>query len=382
MKFAPLIWKNLWRRKVRTLFTIGSVFVAFVLFGLLMTIRTAFSFGVEIAGNDRLVLIHRVSLVMPLPVSYKPRLQAVGGVELVTHQSWFGGLYQDPSNFFAQIVVEPDVHLDMYPEYVVPAAQKAAWLADRQGAIVGRDLANRFDWQIGDRIPLQATIWQPRQGNTWEFNIAGIYDGDDGVDRTQFFFHYDYLDENRAVGEGLVGWYVVRIDDPARATELGVAFDEMFANSQAETKTTTEKGFIDGFAKQVGDIGAIMIAIVTAVLFNILLIAANTMAQTVRERTSELAVLKTLGFRDGTVLGLVLAESLFITLLGGSLGLGIAWLFVQGGDPTGGALPIFVLPSADVAIGAGLAVAMGLLAGLLPAVAAMRLRIVDALRRA
>ena len=154
MKFAPLIWKNLWRRKVRTLFTIGSVFVAFVLFGLLMTIRTAFSFGVEIAGNDRLVLIHRVSLVMPLPVSYKPRLQAVGGVELVTHQSWFGGLYQDPSNFFAQIVVEPDVHLDMYPEYVVPAAQKAAWLADRQGAIVGRDLANRFDWQIGDRIPL------------------------------------------------------------------------------------------------------------------------------------------------------------------------------------------------------------------------------------
>ena len=179
------------------------------------------------------------------------------------------------------------------------------------------------------------------------------------------------LDENRAVGEGLVGWYVVRIDDPARATELGVAFDEMFANSQAETKTTTEKGFIDGFAKQVGDIGAIMIAIVTAVLFNILLIAANTMAQTVRERTSELAVLKTLGFRDGTVLGLVLAESLFITLLGGSLGLGIAWLFVQGGDPTGGALPIFVLPSADVAIGAGLAVAMGLLAGLLPAVAAM-----------
>ena len=382
MKFAPLIWRNLWRRKVRTLFTIGSVFVAFVLFGLLMTIRTAFSFGVEIAGNDRLVLIHRVSLVMPLPLSYKPRLQAVNGVELVTHQSWFGGVYQDPSNFFAQIVVEPDVHLDMYPEYVVPASQKAAWLADRQGAIVGRDLANRFDWQIGDRVPLQATIWQPRQGNTWEFNVAGIYDGDDGVDRTQFFFHYDYLDENRAVGEGLVGWYVVRIDDPARATELGVAFDEMFANSQAETKTTTEKGFIDGFAKQVGDIGAIMIAIVTAVLFNILLIAANTMAQTVRERTSELAVLKTLGFRDGTVLGLVLAESLFITLLGGSLGLGVAWLFVQGGDPTGGALPIFVLPSADVAIGAGLAVAMGLLAGLLPAVAAMRLRIVDALRRA
>jgi putative ABC transport system permease protein len=382
MKFLPLIWKNVWRRKIRTLFTLGSVFVAFVLFGLLMTIRTAFTFGVEIAGHDRLVVIHKISLIMPLPVAYKARLATVDGVDLVTHQTWFGGVYQEPSNFFAQIVVEPEAFLEMYPEFAMPPQQRAAWLADRQGAIVGRDLADRFGWKLGDRIPIQGTIWEPRQGDTWEFNIAGIYDGDDGVDKTQFFFNYDYLDENRQVGEGAVGWYVVRIDDPARATELASRFDDMFVNSQAETKTTTESGFIDGFAKQVGDIGSIMIAIVTAVLFNILLVAANTMVQSVRERTSELAVLKTLGFADRGVLALVLAESLFISLGGGLAGLGVAWLFVQGGDPTGGLLPIFMLESRDLAIGAGLAVLMGVLAGALPAFEAMRLRITDALRRA
>jgi putative ABC transport system permease protein len=371
-----------WRRKIRTLFTLGAVFVAFLLFGLLMTIRMAFSFGVEIAGNDRLVLLHKVSLIMPLPQSYKAELQRVEGVELATHQTWFGGVYQDPSNFFAQIVVEPEAHLEMYPEFELPPDQRAAWLADRQGAIVGRDLAGRFEWEVGDRIPLQATIWQPKdEGTTWEFNISGIYDGGEGVDKTQFFFRYDYLDENRLEGDGAVGWYIVRIADASRAVEMASAFDEMFANSQAETKTTTEKGFIDGFAKQMGDIGAITIAVSTAVLFNILLIAATTMTQAVRERTSEIAVLKTLGFGNGAVLGFVLIESLFITLLGAGLGLAAAWLVVQNGDPTGGALPIFVLPSRDIAAGVGLAVLMGLLAGMLPALAAMRLQITDALRR-
>ena len=380
MKFLPLVWKSLWRRKVRTLFTLGAIVVAFVLFGLLMTVRTAFSFGVELAGQDRLVLIHKVSLIMPLPITYQQRLETVDGVDLVAHQSWFGGVYQDPSNFFAQIVVEPEAHLEMYPEFELPPDQREAWLGDRQGAVVGRALADRFGWAIGDRIPLQATIWQPRNG-AWEFNVRGIYDGADGLDLTQMFFRYDYFDENRTEGKGLVGWYITRVDDPSRAVELAAQFDQMFANSPAETKTTTEQGFLDGFAKQIGDIGTIMIAIVTAVLFNILLIAATTMAQSVRERTGELAVLKTLGFRDGAVLGLVLAESLSIALVGGGLGLGLAWLIVQGGDPTGGLLAIYTLPPRDIAVGAALAAGMGLLAGLFPAVSAMRLRISDALRR-
>jgi putative ABC transport system permease protein len=255
-----------------------------------------------------------------------------------------------------------------------------AWLADRQGAIVGRDLADRFGWRVGDRVPLIGTIWQPKQGQVWDFNVRGIYDGEEGIDKTQFFFRYDYLDENRAEGEGLVGWYVVKIADPAAAVAMSRTFDEMFANSAAETKTTTEKGFIEGFATQIGDIGAIMIAISSVVLFMFGLVAASTMAQSVRERTSELAVLKTLGFTGSAILALVLAESLFIVLAGGGLGLLVAWLLVQQGDPTG-MLPLFRLPPRDVAIGAALMVTMGVVAGAAPAIAAMRLRITDALRR-
>jgi putative ABC transport system permease protein len=381
MKFLPLLWSSLWRKKVRTIFTLLSIFVAFLLFGLLMTIRTAFSFGVEIAGLDRLVLIHKVSLIMPLPVSYLERLRATEGVTLATHNSWFGGVYQDPSNFFAQISVEPEPFMKLYPEYKVPPEQMKAWLADRQGALVGVDLAKRFNWKIGDRVPIVGTIWQPKQGQVWEFNIAGMYDGDPGVDKTQFFFRYDYLNENRRQGDGLVGWYIVKIADPSKAQQMGARFDQMFANSSAETKTTTEKGFVEGFAKQVGDIGAIMIAILVAVLFTMMLVAANTMAQSVRERTSEVGVLKTLGFSNASILMLVLSEAVLIAVIGGGLGLLAAWLFIQRGDPTGGMLPIFILPARDVATGAVLIVVLGLVSGVLPALNAMQLKITDALRR-
>lgn len=382
MKFLPLIWKNIWRKKFRTTFTLLSIFIAFLLFGILMTIRMAFTFGVDIAGLDRLVLIHKVTLIMPLPVSYQNRLQQTRGVDIVTHQSWFGGIYQDPSNFFANMAVEPEPFLKIYKEFRVPPDQVAAWMKDRQGAIIGRDLAERFGWKVGDRVPLTATIYQPKEGQTWEFNISGIYDGDDGVDKTNFFFRYDYLDENRRGGQGTVGWYVVKIADPSQSVELSRTFDEMFANSAAETKTTTEKGFVEGFAKQIGDISTIMIAISSTVLFMFGLVAASTMAQSVKERTSEFAVLKTLGFSGGSILTLVLTESLFIAFTGGLLGLGLAWLFVQGGDPTNGMLPIFILPARELAIGVGLMVMMGLLAGVMPAMAAMRLKITDALRRA
>jgi putative ABC transport system permease protein len=383
MKFLPLIWKSLWRRKVRTTFTLLSIFIAFLLFGILMTIRAAFSLGIDLAGLDRLILIHKISLIMPLPESYANRLQTVPGVDMVTHNSWFGGVYQDPKNFFAQIAVEPEKFMSIYKEYKLPPAQMNAWLEDRQGVVVGRDLAERFGWKLGDRVPIQATIWQPKSGGTtWEFNVVGIYDGDPGVDKTQFFFRYDYLDENRSQGEGLVGWYIVKVKDPQQSLALAKTFDEMFANSQAETKTTTEKGFIEGFAKQIGDIGAIMIAILAAVLFTILLVVGNTMAQAVRERTSELAVLKTLGFSDVTVLSLVLAESLFVAIVGGGLGLFLAWLFVQGGDPTNGMLPTFTLPTRDIVLGIALMVLVGIAAGILPAAGAMRLKITDALRKA
>jgi putative ABC transport system permease protein len=292
-------------------------------------------------------------------------------------------VYQNPQNFFAQIAIEPEKYFAIFKEFRVPPEQMNAFLDNRQAAIAGRDLAERFGWKIGDRIPIQGTIWRPKagEGDTWEFNLVGIYDGDPGVDKTNFFFRYDYLDENRRGGAGLVGWYIAKIADPSQSAALALKFDDMFANSPAETKTTTEKGFIEGFAKQIGDIGAIMIAILAAVLFTILLVVGNTMAQAVRERTSELAVLKTLGFSNVAVLTLVLIESVFIAVLGGALGLGLAWLIVQNGDPTNGMLPAFVLPPRDMVVGVGLMLTLGLLAGAMPAVSAMRLRITDALRR-
>jgi putative ABC transport system permease protein len=380
MRFLPLIWMNVWRRRIRTTFTLLSIFIAFLLFGIVMTVRTSFGFGVEIAGNDRLVLINKVTLILPLPISYAQRIQQTPGVEMVTHQTWFGGAYQEARNAITSMAVVPESFLDMYPEFKLPPEQMEAWKADRQGVIVGKDLAKRYGWKIGDKIPLLGAAWQPRE--PWEFTIAGIYDGGPTVDKTQFYLRYDYLDENRPQElNGIVGWYVVKIADPSKAVELGQTFDAMFANSGFETKTTTEKGFVEGFAKQVGDIGTITVAIASIVLFMFGLVAASTMVQSVRERTNELAVLKTLGFADSKILLLVLAESLIITVGGGALGLAAAWGIVQLGDPTGGLLPVFTLPPSNIVIGVGLMILMGLVAGMMPAVGAMRLRITEALRK-
>ncbi len=383
MKFLPLVVRSLLRHKVRTLFTLLGVTVAFVLFGYLLAIEAAFSMGVELAGNDRLVLLHKVSLIQLLPESYGERIKGVEGVVDVCHQTWFGGIYQDPKNFFMQMPVEPECLLRMYPEFKVPEDQKKAWFDDRQGAIVGRATAERFGWKVGDRIPLQATIWRKKDNSlNWEFNLRGIYDADQpGVDTSQFFFHYEYFDESRQFADGSVGWYVIRIGDPAAAPAIARTIDALFANSPAETKTTTEKAFLQAFAKQVGDIGLIVTSILGAVFFTILLVAANTMAQSVRERTSELAVLKTLGFSDARVLVLVLVESCLIAGVGGLLGLGLAWTLISRGDPTGGALPAFYLPLRALLVGLALVAGLGIVTGLFPALRAMRLRIVDALRR-
>ena len=379
MKYVHLVWRNLIRRKTRTTFAFLSVVIAFVLFGVLATIRVAFSYGVEVAGADRLIMIHKVSFINFLPVSYKERIEGVDGVAAATHATWFGGIYQDPSNFFSQMAVEPEEWLRMYPEFTLPDDQKKAWLADRTGAIAGRTVADRFGWKVGDRIPIQGTIFQ---SGVWEFTIDGIFDGDrEGVDTNQFFFHNQYLWEKAAFGDGLVGWYIIRVDDPRRSADVAQRVDALFANSPYETKTSTEKAFVQAFANQVGDIGAILTTILVAVFFTILLVTGNTMAQSIRERTSELAVLKTLGYRNGLILTLVLAESLVIAVAGGSVGLVLAWLVSRQGDPTGGLLPAFFFPPKDMILGVALVFGLGVASGLLPAVRAMRLRIVDALRR-
>jgi putative ABC transport system permease protein len=311
MKYLYLVWSNLKRKKMRTILTLLSIMVAFMLFGYLGAIRQAFNQGIDVAGLDRLIVRHKVSLIQLLPASYESQMEQIEGVDDAVHQTWFGGVYQKPSNFFAQMPVNPQEFLEMYPEYALSEEEFADWLDTRTGAIAGRKTADRFGWKVGDRIPINATIW-PRKGGerTWEFDLVGIYDGaEKGTDATQFFFRYDYFDEARQFGQGQVGWYTVRISDPERAAEVVEAIDARFANSSFETKAEPEGAFLQGFANQVGDIGFIMMSIIAAVFFTILLVAGNTMAYAVRERTNELAVLKAIGFTDRGVMGLVLGES-------------------------------------------------------------------------
>jgi putative ABC transport system permease protein len=385
MKFIPLIWRNLMRRKIRTLMTIGSILIAFLLFGVLMAIRAAFSMGVDIAGADRLVSIHKVSLIQPIPRSYLERIRAVEGVTDVTDANWFGGYYHEQSNFITNFAAETEAYLPSYPEFTVPEEQKKAWYANRTGAVVGISTATKFGWKVGDRVPLISPIYRKPDGLPWEFTIEGIYDSEvKGTDKTMFLFHYDFVNETLRDSPiaNQVGWYIIRVADPATSDQLAKRIDAMFANSSAETKTATEKAFVADFAKQVGDIGAIMIAIASIVMFFILFVAGNAMAQSIRERTNELAVLKTVGFSDGRILTLVLVESCVVALIGGGLGLLIAWVIISRGDPTNGLLPAFYFPVANLVLGMALVLLLGIGTGLLPAVQAQRLKIVTALRRA
>ncbi|GIK16352.1 MAG: membrane protein [Planctomycetota bacterium] len=383
MRGLGLVLSNLKRRKLRTALTMLCIFVAFVLFGLLCALKEAFTAGVTVAGADRLIVRHKVSLIMLLPVTYGPRMEQVPGVSAAMHFTWFNGIYQnEPKNFFATMPVTPERFLDMYPEYVLPDDQKKIWLEKRAGAIVGRTLAERFNWKIGDRVPLTSPIWPHKSGGAWEFEIVGVYDGaEKGTDTSGFYFRYDYFDEGRAQGEGMVGWYGVRVNDPDHADAVARAIDAEFANSPYETKAEPEGAFAQGFVQQIGNVSTMLIAILSAVFFTILLVAGTTMAQAVRERTAEIGVLKAVGFGNGRVLGLVLAESLVMTAAGGLTGLGAAWLFTAQGSPVPAMLPVFYLPTDALIVGVGMVLALGIAAGLLPALSAMRLPVAVALRK-
>jgi putative ABC transport system permease protein len=382
MKFATLVLSNFKRHKLRTTLTILSIVVAFVLFAYLAAIRKAFEMGVSVAGADRLIVRHKISLIQPLPQAYEAQIESINGVADATQASWFGGTYQGKANAFAQIAVEPEEFLATYSEFVVSDEAKKTWFSNRTGVLVGKTLAARYGWKVGDRVPIEATFLRPKQGNTWTFEVSGIYDGKTKeTDTTGFFFRHDYLDENRAWGEGLTGWYYIRVKDPANAETIAKTIDTRFANSPSETKTETEKAFVKGFAEQMGNIGAITMAILTAVFFTILLVAGNTMAQAVRERINELGVMKAIGFTDGQVLSFVLIESLLIAAFGGAIGLALGWWAVSAGDPTGGALPVFFFPPKDLMTGAIMVALLGIVTGAIPAIQAMRLNPVDALRR-
>ena len=379
MKFFTLIRANLFRKKIRFVLTIGSFAVALFLFGMLAVIRSSFAGNVDIAGADRLVVINRTSIIQPLPLSYADKIRRMPGVKELTYANWFGGVYQDERNFFPQFAIDVDNQRRVYPEFDIPDEQWQNFVKDRQGAIAGAATAKRFGWKVGDRIPIKGTFI----GGVWEFNLDGIYHGTrQQDDETQFWFQWKRLEEQAPERlKGLVGWYTVKLDHPDDSLRISKAIDSAFANSPYETHTDTEKAFAAGWVKQFGNIQFLIMAIGGVVFFTLLLVTGNTMAIAVRERTGELAVLKAVGYSDKFVLFFVLVESLLIALIGGTVGLGLAKVATLGGDPTRGLLPFFFLPGQAILAGLALTVVVGAISGVIPAIGAMRLRVVDALRR-
>ena len=382
MKFRGLIFANLFRKKLRLILTIGSFAVALFLFAFLAVVRGAFNRGADIAGADRLVVINRISIIQPLPLAYRDKILRIPGVKAVTHNNWFGGVYQDERNFFPQFVIDVENQRQVLPELKVPDDQWNTFVQDRQGAIVGAKTAARFHWKIGDRIPIKNSLFGG--GDTWDFNLDGIYHSERaGGDESQFWFQWDYFEERMPQSfKGNVGWYVVKLDNPDYAVSVAKAIDDMAANSSFETKTETESAFAAGWVKQFGNIQFLIMTIGTVVFFTLLLVTGNTMAISVRERVGELAVLKAIGFSDRWVLFFVLAEALTIALVGGLLGLGLAALAVPAlAAALNGLLPTLILSKSILLLGLGAAILVGAISGLLPGIGAMRMRVVNALRR-
>ena len=384
MKYLPLIWASLWRKKLRTIFTLMSIVIAFLLYGVLQTVDYAFENpGTGVTGADKLITTNRFSLTLLLPFSFKQQIKSVPGVAEVTWITWFGAYYQESKNFVFALPIDTDTYFNLHKdEFIVDADQMTAFRNSRAGAIVNVALMKKFGWKIGDKLPLHSTIWTNKADGSlnWTFDIVGTFDAKDPAQATQqastVLFHYELFDEGRSFGKGQVGWYEERIDDPAQSAAVSARIDALFANSPNETKTQPAKDFAIAFIKQLGDVGFVLRAILGAVFFTLLFLTGNTMMQSVRERIPELAVLKTLGFTDAKVLGLVIGESLLLCVLAAIAGLALSYavmpivaLGIQGIDLSHGAQPL----------GIGVAVLLALIVGLPPAVRAMRLNVVDAL---
>ena len=385
MKYLHLVWASLFRRKTRTFLTLVSIIAAFLLFGLLDAVRTSFDqAGQSANGAQRLQTGARLSFIQPLPQSLEAQIAAVPGVAKVTYANWFGGAYQDPHNQVFSFAVPPN-YLDLFPEVDVSDGERKAFLATRTGVLVGEQLAQRFKWKVGDRIPMQSTIFPDKEGSkNWQFDIVGIVHAKDkktgGFFDQTLLLNWKYFDETTPYNRGQVGWYVTRVADVNQADRVAKAIDALSVNSDHETRTQTEQAATASWMKQFADMGLIVGSIMGAVFFTLLLLSGNTMMQAVRERTSELAVLKTIGFSNGSVLAMVLAESVLLLVLGGVVGLGLASLLIPVVSAgSGGMLNLPVVGADSWVLGLALMALIGLLVGSLPAWSAMRLNIVDAL---
>jgi len=384
MKYLHLIWAALMRRKTRTALTVMSIVAAFLLFGLLDGIRVAFAqMGQNADGAQRLQTSSRLSFIETLPQALGKRIELVDNIEAVTYANWFGGTYQGPRNQLFSFAVAPN-YLDLYPEIVVDQAERDAFARTRTGVLVGEKLMQRFDWKVGDRIPLQSSIFPNSDGSlNWSFDIVGVMRNKEakggGFNDQLLLMHWDYFAESTPYVDSDVGWYISRVSDVRRADRAAKAIDALSANSPNETRTMTEAAAFASQLKQMADIGLIVGAIMGAVFFTLLLLTGNTMAQAVRERTSELAALKTLGFSSTAVLMLVLAESIVLVVVGGVLGLGLASAISFAVNTFAGDMLRLQVGWQNWVLGLGLMVVIGIVVGALPAFRAMRLNIVDAL---
>jgi putative ABC transport system permease protein len=387
MKYLHLIWASLFRRKTRTILTLVSIVAAFLLFGLLDAVRTSFAeAGQSANGAQRLQTSSRLSFIQLLPQSLQARIAQAPGVKIVTYANWFGGAYQDPHNQVFSFAVAPN-YLDLYPEMAVSDGERKAFDATRTGVLVGEGLAQRFHWKVGDRIPMQSTIFPDKSGSkNWVFDVSGIIYATDK--KTSGFFdqmmllHWSYFDDTTPYNRGQVGWYVTRVGDVNHADRVAKAIDALSANSDHETRTLTEQAATAAWMKQLADIGLIVSSIMGAVFFTLMLLSGNTMMQAVRERTGELAVLKTIGFSSASVLAMVLAESVLLLVLGGVVGILLAEpLIPLISHASGGMLALAPVGAGSWGLGVALMLGIGVLVGALPAWSAMRLNIVDALAR-
>jgi putative ABC transport system permease protein len=384
MKYLPLLWAALTRRKTRTILTLLSVVIAFLLFGLLQAVEVAFESGAESADARRLLTVARYSFIEPLPMAYLGRIEQLPEITHVVGANWFGAKYQNQSNAFPIFATDPARYLDMFPEFDVPAAERRAFEETRTGALAGARLVERFGWKVGQKLPVASEIYPKKNGSMeWEFDLVGTIDAEDPAVQGNtdiVLIQEKYFDEARQEGSGTTGWYTLRVADDADPQAVATRVDRLFENSPHETRTQPEKEFAMGFAKQIGDIGVMVRRILAAVFFTILILTGNTMAQSLRERIPELAVLKTLGFSDARVTALVLGEAGLLILAGCVVGMGAAAGLMPGlNSSTGGRFPPLFVPPETWAAAFALAAFLAVAIGLPPALRARRLKIVDAL---
>ena len=385
MNDLVLIRKNLFRKKLRAILMIVSILVAFAIFGVLLAFERAFNAGEEAAADDRLVVVNKINFTQPLPIAYFNRVRSVDGVQQVAHLNWFGGYYQDPKNFLVVMAVEPRSYMDVYSGNIdIPAEAQAAFLRERTGALVGQAMAAKWGWKVGDRVPIASNIFSQKSGaRSWDFTIVGIFTPrKPQVDTNFMVFQYAYFDETRSFGKDMIGWMVLQTTSSSANDRVSKAIDAMFANSFYETATDTEKAFNRAFVAQLGNIALIVSLVVGAAFVTILMIVGNTMALSIRERTREIGVLKTLGFSGPRILRLVLGEAVLLALIGGLPGLGLAMLaaFLLRESP-GNFVPKIAVTPGIAATAIVLMLALGIITGLIPALNAMRLKTATALGR-